>query len=84
MKYAIKPILVLFLSAIYYTLIITVFLIQLVWSFDFRKAITDGNIVWYAQPLWDRDGEKYWYYRTPFDAIYGRKKWGTRHYNSFF
>ena len=54
---------------------------EFIWSLNLRKAMSTSKLIWCAQEELSRDEEKYWYYKTPVDALYGRKKWTTRNYD---
>lgn len=81
---AMKPILALLLSISYYSFIALAFIVVFVWSLNFYEASKASKIFWCAEDELNRDGDKYWYYKTPIDQMYGRKKWTTRSYDHLF
>lgn len=73
--FGLKPALALTLSLVYYGMIAGVFTLAFLWNFNFKEALQAADIVWSEQEERVSESNQYWYYKTPFDAVYGRKKW---------
>lgn len=73
--FAVKPMLALVLSGLFYTTLTLLFLIILLWELNLNEALKAFQIKWYAQHWTSRTKSKYWYYETPIHAFYGERKW---------